>query len=276
MASFNLPEQLHGSAVKFSPLQPDLLAVTATQTYGSHGNGSVFILETDTRFSSVLENRCFEWTDGLVDIAWSKNNPDIVLTSSLDGSLQLWNIHSAENDKEKQILPLQIFKEHKAEVQSIDWTSINENPQILSGSWDQTIKLWDPNRLNSLITYTDPFCSNKNHLIFSVCFSGSQRNIFCSVGSDGALKIWSMNETLPVGDVQLSFGEVMSCAWSKCDENLIVSGDSEGVIKVHDIRSLTSPVSEMCQKEKVAIKKVAFSTLTREHIASVGYDGLTR
>lgn len=269
MATFQFSEQ-HGTAVKFSPLLPDLLAVTTTQIYGKNGIGNLFILSTDDQCSFLVEERSFGWSDGLLDVTWSKNNQNIILTSSLDGSMQLWNILAAENEKSGSASPLCVYKEHTAEIYSIDWITVNDNPQILSGSWDRTIKLWDPHRVKSLITYTD------NTLIFSVSFSGSQRNIFCSVGSDGLLKLWSTNETSPVREVQISTGEVMSCDWSTCDDNLIVTGDSEGVIKVHDIRYLLDPLSEIHTEGGVALKKILFSPTTRDHIACAGYDGVTR
>lgn len=275
MATFQLP-QLHGSAVKFSPLQSDLLAVACSQFYGQGGPGALFILETDQRFPYLLEYRSFKWAEGLLNVTWSKNVPDTLLTSSVDGSLQLWNMRAAENENCNANPPLQVFKEHQAEVYSIDWTTVNENPQLLSGSWDQTIKLWDPNRIKSLLTYNDDSI-NKQNLIFSVSFSGGQRNVFCSAGSDGFLKVWSMNEPVPVGSVQTSVGvEAMSCDWNKIDENLIVVGDSGGAICVYDVRCLAMPYSRMNIKEDVALKNVAFSSKVREHIASVGYDGITR
>lgn len=275
MATFELNE-LHGSSVRFSPHQPNLLAVATTQFYGQNGNGYLFVLNTDDDFSFIQENRKFEWSQGLLDICWSKNTPEIVLTSSIDGSMQLWNVKTAENEKSGCLPPLQTFVEHTAEIYSVDWITINENPQLLSGSWDKTIKLWDPNRVKSLITYSDTTSLHDNDLIFSVSFSDCQRNTFCSVGGDGCLKLWSTNEPTPVRKIQMSSGELLCCDWSKCDENLIILCDSDGTIKVQDIRSLTEPLIEINIDDGVALKRVAFSTLAKDYVASVGYDGVTR
>lgn len=275
MENFEL-SKLHGSSVRFSPHQPNFLAVATTQIYGQNGNGYLFVLNVDVNLFCIQEYRKFEWSQGLLDVCWSKNNPDIILTSSMDGSMQLWNTKTAETEKTESLSPFQTFAEHTAEIYSVDWITINQNPQILSGSWDKTIKLWDPNRIKSLITYSDITSTvNDNDLIFSVSFSDWQRNTFCSVGG-GFLKLWSTNEPTPVKKIHLSSGELMSCDWSKCDENLIIVCDSDGIIKVRDIRYPTEPLIEINVEGGVALKQVIFSTLAKHYVASVGYDGITR
>ncbi|KAG8123805.1 hypothetical protein E2320_019118, partial [Naja naja] len=107
--AFRLPGR-HGYAVEFSPYLPGRLACAT-----SH----------------------FDWNDGLFDVTWSENNEHVLVTSSGDGSLQIW-------DTEKPAGPLQVYKEHTQEVYSVDWSQTRGDQLIVSGSWDQTAKLWDP------------------------------------------------------------------------------------------------------------------------------------
>lgn len=51
----------------------------------------------------------FDWNDGLFDVTWSENNEHVLITSSGDGSLQIW-------DTAKTKGPLQVYKEHAQEV----------------------------------------------------------------------------------------------------------------------------------------------------------------
>ena len=37
-----------------------------------------------------------QWTDGLFDIAFAEDHPDVVLTASGDGGIQLWNIKNPQ------------------------------------------------------------------------------------------------------------------------------------------------------------------------------------
>lgn len=51
----------------------------------------------------------YDWNDGLFDVTWSENNEHVLITSSGDGSLQVW-------DTAKPKGPLQVYKEHTQEV----------------------------------------------------------------------------------------------------------------------------------------------------------------
>jgi peroxin-7 len=42
--------------------------------------------------NGLVEVACTQWSDGLFDVAWSETDPNIVVSASGDGGLQLWNI----------------------------------------------------------------------------------------------------------------------------------------------------------------------------------------
>lgn len=101
----------------------------------------------------------WEWGDGLFDVAWSEGNEHVLVAGGGDGSLQLWDTanHSA---------PLRVAKEHTQEVThtcvrahtdihahtgvltvtcvqvyAVDWSQTRGESLIVSGSWDQTVKV---------------------------------------------------------------------------------------------------------------------------------------
>lgn len=41
-----------------------------------------------------------QWTDGLFDLAFAEDHPDIILTASGDGGIQLWDLKTPEVIKE--------------------------------------------------------------------------------------------------------------------------------------------------------------------------------
>uniref|UniRef100_A0A8C5WTP2 Peroxin-7 n=1 Tax=Laticauda laticaudata TaxID=8630 RepID=A0A8C5WTP2_LATLA len=132
--AFRLPGR-HGYAVEFSPYLPGRLACATSQYYGIAGCGTLVVLEQNEAGLHLFRN--FDWNDGLFDVTWSENNEHVLVTSSGDGSLQIW-------DTEKPEGPLQVYKEHTQEVYSVDWSQTRGDQLIVSGSWDQTAKLWDP------------------------------------------------------------------------------------------------------------------------------------
>lgn len=120
MATYFTPER-HGYAVRFSPFYKDRIAVATSQQFGLAGSlllhytvcpiffvvfysayvlkfyciaggGTLFVLERTP--VGTLENvGVFDWSDGLFDVAWSEGNPDIAVSGSGDGYLQVWNLH---------------------------------------------------------------------------------------------------------------------------------------------------------------------------------------
>ncbi|XP_010283528.1 PREDICTED: peroxisomal biogenesis factor 7, partial [Phaethon lepturus] len=108
------------------------------------GCGTLAVLEQNE--AGIVLLRSFDWNDGLFDVTWSENNEHVLITSSGDGSLQIW-------DTAKTKGPLQVYKEHTQEAYSVDWSQTRGEQLVVSGSWDQTAKLWDPAVGKSLCTF---------------------------------------------------------------------------------------------------------------------------
>lgn len=243
----------------------ELACVTSCE-YGSSGPGRLCVLERDDAYNW----RTFDWSlGGLLDLCWPKNCSDLVFTSSMDGSIQLWHTKAGESEggmvKTKPVL---VYNEHEAEVHTINWTTLNQNPQVLSGSHDHTIRLWDPSYTHSILTFHD-----KENLIYSVHFSGSHRNLFCSTGTDGNLKIWSLSEANPISIFKMG-KEALCCDWSEVNENLIAVGNESGTTIVMDLRFTSQPLKHL-SSGNLSIRGVKFSPHS-EMCATVGYDSVTR
>lgn len=267
---FKIPnDNMHGCSIKFSTFTSNQLVVATSQLYGHKGNGALYILNFVENDKILLEKE-FTWSDALLDVCWSKNCSNQLLTGSGDGSLQLWDLTFQK--------PIQIYKEHHAEVTSIDWATINQNPQLLSGSWDGTVKLWDPARNESLATFHHQiYGKNKDTcLIFSVSFSGGDKNLFASVGTDGYLKIWNSNDMNVVTNFQTHNTEVLTCDWVKDSDHLIGTGGADGSIKIFDLRNYTEAISVLKTHDGSALRKIKFSPHASTVLASVGYDSVTR
>lgn len=62
---------------------------------------------------------------------------------------------------------------------------------------------------------------------------------------DGFLKIWSSNlpSRSPLS-LHVHNAEVLTCTWSKFDQNLIATGASDGLIRGWDLRNFSAPIFE--------------------------------
>ncbi|XP_065488933.1 peroxisomal biogenesis factor 7 isoform X3 [Caloenas nicobarica] len=195
---------LHGYAVEFSPYWPGRVACAASQYYGIAGCGTLAVLEQNE--AGIVLLRSFDWNDGLFDVTWSENNEHVLITSSGDGSLQIW-------DTAKTKGPLQVYKEHTQEAYSVDWSQTRGEQLVVSGSWDQTAKLWDPAVGKSL-------CTLKGHegVIYSTIWSPHIPGCFASASGDQTLRVWDVKAPGVKLVIPAHQAEILSCDWCKYDE----------------------------------------------------------
>lgn len=249
----------HGYSAIFSPYSPNHLAVATSDNFGISGQGTLYILNINTN-GTIQETHVHHWSHGLYDTAWSQTSLDHVLTGSADSSLQLWNLNMGKE-------PLKIFLGHANEVSSVDWSRQN---QILSTSWDTSIKLWDPNRsicLNSFMCHSG--------IVYEGTFSKYIPNFFASVTEDGKMKLWDALIPNPVASFRVHDNEVLSCDWCKHDQTLIATCGSDTLIRGWDIRSYRQPVFQL-KGGNGPIKRVKFSPHYPNILASVSFDYMTK
>ncbi|KAF4524740.1 hypothetical protein B566_EDAN013808 [Ephemera danica] len=273
MPTFITPNR-HGYSVRFSSFQPDRLVCATSQYYGLAGGGTLFLLDL-TPEGGIVEVATFQWPDGLFDVVWSEADPNIVVSASGDGTLQLWNLAAP-------LAPPQTFREHKKEVYSVDWSQTRQEQLILSASWDCTVKLvmltvvayeWDPTRSTSLSTFL-----GHSQLVYNAMWSPHVASCFASVSGDGTLRIWSsLAPQRPSVTLRAHEAEVLTCDWCKYDPNLLATGASDGLIRGWDLRNTNTPVFEQKASGcEFAVRRIQFSPHQHSVLASVSYDFTTR
>ena len=60
------------------------------------GPGFLFVLDLTHPDNHLTLAAQTQWTDGLFDLAFAEDHPDIVLTASGDGGIQLWDLKTPE------------------------------------------------------------------------------------------------------------------------------------------------------------------------------------
>ncbi|KAG7461005.1 hypothetical protein MATL_G00205000 [Megalops atlanticus] len=260
MKTFRSPSR-HGYAVEISPFFATRLACATSQYYGIAGCGTLFVLEQSEVGISLL--RSFDWNDGLFDVTWSENNEHVLVTGAGDGSLQIWDTANPQG-------PLQVLKEHTQEVYSVDWSQTRVETLVVSGSWDHTAKVWDPERARCL-------CSLRGHegVIYSTVWSPHIPGCFASASGDGTLRVWDVKAGTSRLIVPAHKAEILSCDWCKYDQNVIVTGAVDCSLRVWDLRNMRQPVSELLG-HSYAIRRVKFSPFKMTVLASCSYDFTVR
>ncbi|XP_073431991.1 peroxisomal biogenesis factor 7 isoform X2 [Dendrobates tinctorius] len=251
----------HGYAVEFSPYVPTRLACAASQNYGISGCGTVFLL--DQNDAGLLCFKSFEWSDALFDVTWSEISENILVTSSGDGSLQLWDISKPQG-------PVHVFKEHNQEVYSVDWSQTRGEQLLISGSWDRTAKLWDPSVGKSLCTFV-----GHENIVYSTIWSPHIPGCFASASGDQTLRIWDVKTPASKLVIPAHQAEILSCDWCKYDENLLVTGAVDCSLKGWDLRAIRQPVFEL-HGHTYAVRRVKFSPFHASILGSCSYDFTVR
>ncbi|XP_027135328.1 peroxisomal biogenesis factor 7 isoform X2 [Larimichthys crocea] len=247
----------HGYAVEVSPFIPNRVACAASQYYGIAGCGSLLVLdETESGLSLI---RSWQWGDGLFDVAWSEANEHVMVAGGGDGSLQLW-------DTANHNAPLRVAKEHTQEVYSVDWSQTRGENLVVSGSWDQTAKVWDPALNQSLITLR-----GHEGVIYSTIWSPHIPGCFASASGDGTLRVWDVKGGVCRLAVPAHKAEILSCDWCKYDQNIVATGSVDCSVCVWDLRNVRQPVNQL-QGHTYAIRRVKFSPFTKSLLASCSYD----
>ncbi|XP_068135593.1 peroxisomal biogenesis factor 7 [Hyperolius riggenbachi] len=251
----------HGYAVEFSPYLPTRLACAASQNYGISGPGTLFLLEQNG--AGLICIKSFEWSDALFDVTWSEIGESLLVTSSGDGSLQLW-------DTSKPQGLVQVFKEHTKEVYSVDWSQTRGEHLLVSGSWDHTAKLWDPSVGKSLCT----FIGHEN-IVYSTIWSPHIPGCFASASGDQTLRIWDVKMPVSKLVIPAHQAEILSCDWCKYDQNLLVTGAVDCSLRGWDLRTIRQPLFEL-HGHNYAVRRVKFSPFQASVLASCSYDFTVR
>ncbi|XP_054878957.1 peroxisomal biogenesis factor 7 isoform X2 [Poeciliopsis prolifica] len=218
---------------------------------------------TGLRGVPVLRNNCWQWSDGLFDVAWSEANEHVLVAGGGDGSLQLW-------DSANQSAPLRVVKEHTQEVYSVDWSQTRAENLIASGSWDRSVKVWDQNLGSSLSTLR-----GHEGVVYSSIWSPHIPGCIASASGDGTLRVWDVKAAACRLAVPAHKAEILSCDWCKYDQNLVATGSVDCSVCVWDLRNVTQPISQLLG-HSYAIRRVKFSPFSRTILASCSYDFTVR
>ena len=143
---------------------------------------------------------------------------------------------------------LRSFEGHNDSVTSVSFTPDGQN--ILSGSGDKTIKLWDNNTgrlIHSLKGHTD--------YVFSIAISPDGRTIL-SGSADKTLKLWDKDTGQLIRSLEGHTDNVNSVAFSP-DGQTILSGSDDNTIKLWDKK--TGKLIRSLEGHTDTVNSVAFS-----------------
>jgi len=164
----------------------------------------------------------------VTSISTTATRNDMILSSSRDKTIIMWNLHRAPDDENNEY-----GKAHRAlrgHAHYVEDVIISKDGHFaLSASWDGTLRLWDLN----FGTTTRRFVSHTKDVL-SVAFSADNRQIV-SGGRDKSIRLWNT-----LGDCKYTMDEASGHSdWVSCvqfspnaNNPIIVSSGWDRLVKV--------------------------------------------
>jgi len=165
----------------------------------------------------------------VTSIATTQESSDMILSGSRDKSIIVWRL---DRDGDSYGLPRKRLKGHSHYVEDVVISS--DGQFALSGSWDNTLRLWD---LNKGVTARRFVGHSKD--VLSVAFSADNRQIV-SGSRDKSIKLWNtLGECKYTMDQENAHNEWVSCVrFSPNTQNpLVVSAGWDHYVKVWNLNN---------------------------------------
>lgn len=177
--------------------------------------------------SVILKGTLKGHSGWVTQIASTPRNPDMLLSSSRDKSIIIWKLDFADHAVTGS--PQRSLKGHGHFVTDVVMST--DGQFALSGSWDQTLRLWD---LQTGVS-TRRFVSHTKDVL-SVAFSADNRQIV-SGSRDKTIKLWNTLAHCKYTIQDECHGDWVSCVrFSPSTQNpVIVSCGWDKVVKVWNL-----------------------------------------
>jgi guanine nucleotide-binding protein subunit beta-2-like 1 protein len=159
-------------------------------------------------------------------IATTPENPDMIVSASRDKSIMVWHL---THDDGTYGEPRRALRGHSHFVQDVVISS--DGQFALSGSWDNTLRLWDL----QAGTTARRFVGHKKE-VTSVAFSADNRQIV-SASRDGTLRLWNT-----LGECKFTIDDACHALWPSSvkfspntQKPIVVSAGWDKLVKVWDL-----------------------------------------
>ncbi|KAI5287652.1 peroxisomal targeting signal 2 receptor [Ascosphaera aggregata] len=278
-------EGFNGYAVKYSPFFDSRLAVAAAANFGLVGNGRFYIF--DLTPNGIVPLKCpirYTTQDSLFDLTWSEVHENQALVASGDGSVKLFD--AAVDD-----FPVMNWKEHTREVFSVHWNLVAKD-KFASSSWDGTVKIWSPERPQSLLTLPTLSCT------YSTEFSPHSANLISCVSSDSYLRVFDLRTSgtnhlaiqipihgtgsaaipppaaagLPPPPTATPPSEALTHDWNKYRPSIVAAAGVDRTIRTFDVRAPQQGPLTVMAGHDYAIRRLSWSPHLSNMLLSASYD----
>jgi WD40 repeat protein/energy-coupling factor transporter ATP-binding protein EcfA2 len=189
------------------------------------GLSAKVIVICDCRTGELL-NTLNGHTDAILSVSWNRDSSKLV-SGSKDGKIKIWDGKTGKmlNTLESHFGGVTL-EDLSVVITSVSWN--HDSSKIVSGSGDQTIRIWDTQTGTLLHTL-----EGHSRMVSSVSWNADSSKIV-SGSYDQTIKIWDVGEMFDT--LEGHSGEISTVSWNH-DSSKIVSGSLDKTMKVWDGRT---------------------------------------
>jgi peroxin-7 len=230
----------------------------------------------------------FDTQDTLYDLTFSESHSTRLLTASGDGTLKLFDLSIPASTP----YPIATWSEHSREVFACAWNLVSKT-RFLSSSWDGCVKIYDPEREQSLLTLPTGTCT------YSAQWSPHEDGVVSAVGGDGVTRVFDlrtpasarnhlvasigsgngMGMGIGMGVPPASAGmkgpppaELLTHDWNKYRSTILATGSVDKLIRTFDLRNPNAGPVAVLTGHDYAVRRVAWSPHLSDLLLSASYD----
>jgi len=170
-------------------------------------------------------------------------------TGNFQGEMQVWDLERTE-------APIFSNKAHGAIVNAIDGACFNGPPEILTGSRDGSVRVWDIRQRDKAIAALEPKSKESARDCWTVCFGNSHsptERVVAAGYDNGDVKLFDMRTLKMLYEFNIANG-VCQLAFDRQDieMNKLIVSTLEGRIRVYDMRTLHDTLGYAFVEQRVS------------------------
>lgn len=225
----------HDGEINRARYMPQDDYVIATKTI----NGEVdlfYIREHESKpqqNSPAMPNlRCKGLTTEGYGLDWSPLTKGLLLSSSDDGKVAIWDTNHSKLDDDGRLAPLHLFEAHKNGCGDVKWHKFHKDIFGSAGD-DNILNIWDIRSDLSKPKFTTAAHQKECQ---SLDFSPFQEYLLISGGNDKLIKLWDMRRLdKPLHEFHGHTNDIFKVEWSPFNQAIFGSCSADRRVIVWDI-----------------------------------------